>query len=262
MRLEYKYIVPVHLLDEVRRDILPWVTPDAFAARSAQHQYTVRSIYLDTPRLDAYREKLEGYKERKKIRIRSYNLQHDDCIAYLEIKRKSDQRGMKHRAMVRFSQLPLLMETKDVEEFVLPGQDCDTSYGNARRFLFHIVRSSMNPVVLVTYEREAYEGVLDPSLRVTFDKYLRYKPFPGWSELYHDGALRHVAPRYFILEVKFNNGFSPWLQSVIIRHNLVRTSVSKYGSSIAVCPELKPMLPKRLHKRTPIGTRTQLEVVV
>ncbi|MBI5470800.1 MAG: polyphosphate polymerase domain-containing protein [Ignavibacteriae bacterium] len=261
MRLEYKYIIPVHLLDEVRRDILPWVTPDAFASRCDEHQYTVRSIYLDTPRFDVYREKVEGFKVRKKIRVRSYDLLHDNSIAFLEIKRKNEQRGTKHRAMLRFADLPELMQTGGVEQFILAGQDLAVSRESARRFMFHVVSASMRPAALVTYEREAYESRMNPSLRITFDKHLRYRPSPAWSNLFDEQGLRHLAPRMFILEIKFNHGFAPWLQSVIVKHNLVRTSVSKYGACIAACYELKSMLPKRLIDRSPMKAHTRMEVI-
>jgi hypothetical protein len=246
MRFEYKYIVPMERLDAVRREILLLTTPDPFASREKDHQYTVRSIYFDTPRLNAYREKLEGIRVRRKLRVRSYNEQQNVSAAFLEIKKKVDQRVMKHRTAIRFEDLPALFETKAVEELVCPGRDPALSIECGRRFLFHIIRSCMMPVILVAYEREAYQGRLDGALRITLDKHLRHLPFPALSELYQEDGLRYVAPRFFIMEIKFNKGFSPWLQTIVKRHNVTRTSASKYALCISASAEFRPMLPKRV----------------
>jgi hypothetical protein len=48
------------------------------------------------------------------------------------------------------------------------------------------------------------------------------------------------------MEIKFDSGFASWLQAVIKRHNLIRTSVSKYGSCLGACAEIRPMLPRRM----------------
>jgi hypothetical protein len=245
MRCEYKYIVPVERLDAIREDILRFATLDGYASREKHHHYTVRSIYFDTPRFDAYREKIEGIKIRKKLRIRSYNQWDTDRIAFLEIKSKMDRRGMKHRAPIRFEDLPAFLQAKEVEEFVLPGATLSRSLDNARRFLFHYVRSSMRPVILVAYEREAYQGCFDATLRITLDKHLRFSPFPTVTELFQEQTLRHVAPRYFILEIKFGNGFAQWLQAIVRKHSLVRTSISKYGACIDASKEIRPLLPRR-----------------
>jgi hypothetical protein len=65
MKYEFKYIVPVSLLDELREAIRPYVDYDPFAAVMENHEYTVRSIYFDTARFDYYFEKIDGYKIRK-----------------------------------------------------------------------------------------------------------------------------------------------------------------------------------------------------
>jgi hypothetical protein len=102
----------------------------------------------------------------------------------------------------------------------------------------------MMPVILVAYEREAYQGRLDGALRITLDKHLRHLPFPALSELYQEDGLRYVAPRFFIMEIKFNKGFSPWLQTVVKRHNVTRTSASKYALCVGAATEFRPFVPK------------------
>jgi SPX domain protein involved in polyphosphate accumulation len=174
MRFEYKYVIPNERLEAIRRDLLPFMVHDPYALREKNHQYTVRSIYFDTPRLDVYHEKIEGLHMRRKLRIRTYNKKHDDSTAFLEIKMKVNQRGMKHRAAVRSDDIPDFLRLKSPEQFILTDGNQAVAQDRARRFLFHIIRASMSPVVLVTYEREAFLGRFDRTLRITVDRHLRF----------------------------------------------------------------------------------------
>lgn len=65
MRLEYKFLVSFERLDELREAIRPFVFIDEYADREIDKEYTVKSIYYDTMRLDDYRDKLAGIKIRK-----------------------------------------------------------------------------------------------------------------------------------------------------------------------------------------------------
>ena len=49
--------------------------------------YTIRNLYFDSLNQDDYYEKLAGNKERKKIRIRVYNINDEKCK--LEVKKKN-----------------------------------------------------------------------------------------------------------------------------------------------------------------------------
>jgi hypothetical protein len=56
--------------------------------------------------------------------------------------------------------------------------------------------------------------------------------FPALKDLYRESGLKHLAPRFFIVEIKFGNAFAPWLQAIVRKHGLTRISVSKYGSCV------------------------------
>jgi hypothetical protein len=248
-------------LDSLRRDILPYTTLDGYASVRENHQYTVRSIYFDTPRFTAYREKVEGVKVRKKLRIRSYNEEQTADAVFLEIKSKVNQQGMKQRAQIPFDRLSAFFDLLVADKFIPPGPNHEVWRDNAERFLFHYIHHSLKPVVLVTYEREAYVGRFDWALRVTFDKHLRFLPLPKLTELFQDNELKHIAPRFFVLEIKFHGGFAPWLQSVVNKHGLIRTSISKYGSCVAASGILHPSSPHTLSSDQQLrGMRWKKEV--
>jgi SPX domain protein involved in polyphosphate accumulation len=109
MKYEFKYIVPVSLMDELRDAIKPYVELDPYAAAMENHQYTVRSIYFDTAHFDYYYEKIDGYKIRKKIRIRGYNEKIGDSTVFMEIKRKFKEPIEKDREKLTFEVMKRLI---------------------------------------------------------------------------------------------------------------------------------------------------------
>jgi SPX domain protein involved in polyphosphate accumulation len=119
MRLEYKFLVPNDRIDELRSSISPFVLLDEYAAREVNNEYTVHSIYYDTMKLDDYHDKLAGIKIRKKLRIRGYNLQDVNSLAFLEIKRKYENHISKNRAPLLYSNLAEILKTSDYEKYLM-----------------------------------------------------------------------------------------------------------------------------------------------
>jgi len=242
MRYEQKYIVPRNDLEALRTSLLPYVTLDPFAARKKDKFYTIRSIYLDTPGLRSYREKLEGVKVRRKYRIRGYDAPADAHRVFLEIKQKVDQVGFKYRCQLPAKDLCGLLETREVERFILPEPDTEQAFANAHRFLFGLERGGMMPVMLVVYEREAFVGSIDSRVRITFDYNLRCAPLPEVSRLFDETELRSVVPGLAVVEIKFDRYYGPWLKSIVNDHALVRTSMSKYASCVCASRDIAPIL--------------------
>ncbi|MCK5838303.1 MAG: VTC domain-containing protein, partial [Bacteroidales bacterium] len=138
MRLELKYLAPVHLLDQIRSDVLIYTDYDKHVLARPDKQYTVRSIYYDTMRLEYYYEKIAGIKRRKKIRIRGYNDPdlNPNCITevFLEIKRKNNNFISKNRSRVLYCDLENLLTNGDIDRYILPDKTRDAR-GDAGKFL-------------------------------------------------------------------------------------------------------------------------------
>jgi len=228
LRYERKYLVENYLLDELRERIKPFVRPDIFAREQAEYpQYTVRSIYYDNLQKDAVYTKLEGLRNRKKLRIRGYNHENRDSIVFLEIKRKIADRIAKNRAKVLYSDLRDLLETGDYAPFLLDYNQRQSD--DAARFLFNMSRYHMMPVNLIVYEREPYHGLMDPGLRITFDKNIRSRINPDIGDLFGDLDFEYPWKSHFILEIKYFNPPMPiWLKSIVIDYNLKNSALSKY----------------------------------
>lgn len=233
MRNEYKYIIHNSLMDKIRQRILPYLTLDKFAIGKENNQYTVRSIYFDNPSLEFYYEKIEGLKNRKKIRLRGYGKVPDqDNTVFLEIKRKYDVPLLKNRAILTYGEALKMFKNLQLNGYSLQDERLPKSIDSAKRFFYHLNSKNLRPVVLVVYEREAYLDRFDPTVRVTFDKNLRSYPFPAINELYEETKTLPVLDNSFIMEVKFNDHFPYWITPTVSEFSLVRRSASKYTMCI------------------------------
>jgi hypothetical protein len=107
-------------------------------------------------------------------------------------------------------------------------QAADHGVNGAGKFLYHVYRNNLKPVVLVIYEREAYLDRFHGEVRVTIDKNLRSIAYPGLDDLYSEEKVRPALKDKFIFEVKFKGQFPGWLRPVTARLGMVRRSASKY----------------------------------
>jgi len=241
MRLEYKFLVRNEFLGKLRRKILPFVEMDQNVKEDVRNEYTVRSIYFDSSKFNFYHEKIDGIKIRKKLRIRGYDSKNDNNLVFLEIKNKYDNFIGKNRAPIQYHDLKNLLKTKSVETYSLTNNGYANSVKDGEKFFHHILRDDLKPTILIVYEREAFFSKFDKSLRITFDKNLRYYDKPKMKSLYKDDDLEIATPSHFVFEVKFDNGYPKWLQEIIQEFGLIRRSVSKYTICIDSSNRIDPL---------------------
>jgi len=230
MRLEYKYLVPINKINLLRKAFANYTIKDSY--HLGQNDYTVRSIYFDTSDMRFYHEKIDGIKERKKLRIRGYNELSDESIIFLEIKRKNESFISKNRSPLFLNNLHSLFESKDLNSYIIEAERNETAVEDARKFFHYMSKMSLHPVILIVYEREAYFSKFNNDLRLTFDKNLRYMLFPSMNDFGDESKMQYIMPSDFILEVKFSAGLPYWLQRIISEMNLSRLALSKYAMCI------------------------------
>jgi hypothetical protein len=233
-RLEYKYLVSMSQLSELRQMILPYVELDPYAARRPEKEYTVRSLYFDTNDLTFYHEKLAGLRERKKLRIRGYNEYCPTAPVFLEIKAKKGPGIFKRRSVLSFQNLLPLLETSDVESYVSPLGGCEEARDNAQRFLFHFHKQALRPTLNVIYDREAFLSKVDPGVRITFDKNLRFQNNVTLDSVFGEEQALYALPNRLIFEIKTNSRIPLWLQLILSRMTLQLEALSKYVICILV----------------------------
>ncbi|MBC8278398.1 MAG: polyphosphate polymerase domain-containing protein [FCB group bacterium] len=231
-RRELKYHVKYERLDALRQRFLNHMAYDPFCRGRQDNRYSVRSIYFDTSNYLFYYEKVEGLKVRKKLRVRTYNLSSDNVPAFLEIKRKYGNIIYKERAVVALKEVPKLTNGANLQ---LLNGNADFSQKSALdKFIYLTKRLNLKPQSLITYEREAFVGIEDPALRVTFDLNVRSYPEPAFEEIYREDDLREIEERFFVLEIKLNSVMPGWTRGIIRDFNLHQQSISKYCNGIDV----------------------------
>lgn len=228
MRYEYKYIVPNKFLDPLRDYVSPFVELDKYVDRSERLHYTVRSVYFDTPSFDFYYEKVEGIKNRKKVRLRGYDDNGLEDLVFLEIKRKYDIPIVKYRAPLKFKNALSIFSEQNLNGYAVDKFINLEGHENSKRFFYQIFSKNLRPVVLVVYDREPYHSKFDRTVRITFDKNLRGQGYPALEGLFREDDLTSALHNRFILEVKFNNHFPGWLNPAISKFGLRKQSASKY----------------------------------
>ncbi len=232
-RYERKYLVPNFMLDALRSRFSGFVRPDIVATANGNGipQYTVRSIYFDSIDLAFYHEKHAGVMSRKKLRVRGYNKNNNGEKVVLEVKRKNGNRISKNRAAVHYKQLERLISTGFLDKYVLEGfgQKKEDALDEAKKFFFHMKRKPHIPTTLVSYEREAYHGKLNPGTRITFDKNIRSKNYPQLQDLYSEENMRMLFKSHFILEIKyFDDEMPAWTKNIVQEFKLRTEALSKY----------------------------------
>jgi SPX domain protein involved in polyphosphate accumulation len=229
-RYEMKYFLPQGAEDDVRQMIQPHVVHDPHARDGSGYRYIVSSLYFDTPFLDYYYEKLDGVKMRKKVRIRCYDPESLPERAFLEIKRRFNNKIYKERCPMNTQLLPAVIDEAD-------GTDFSAALPHARRrtlsrFHYLIRMDDLHPTILIAYDREAFVGRDDDRIRVTLDLDVRSRlcngidDFQGWREM------KRIIPRGTILELKFDDRMPFWLVRMVRKLGLRAQSISKYCHAI------------------------------
>ncbi len=245
-RYEFKYLLPVEMLPGIRAAIAPTCRMDPASASHDNHRYAISSLYLDSPTYSFHRAKKDRAQTRLKLRVRTYP---DDADApvLLEVKRRVGDVIVKGRYRCK-------------------GPDWHADIGSAaclreragRDFFALMVRSGAAPTMLVRYEREAYESVVDHYARVTFDFNLAFTPTPDWV-LDVPPALRRVADdpvsgrtsaSFVVLELKFAERFPTWMAALTRRFDLWRRGFSKYCTAV----EQHLILDKQFHPGARVAT--------
>jgi len=226
-RLEYKYLVPVHCMDELRRDLLKYMEYDEYAASRPDNEYTVHSVYYDSFNYKCYYEKLDGIHTRKKFRIRGYNRQEDESNIFFEIKRKYDNFISKDRAGTSYENVRKALTSAHSKPYFSLEHQSDF-----KNFYFYYCSRKLEPKVLVVYDREPFECKFGSKLRITFDKNLRSRMVADIGELFSEEGLIKPFKKEFIFEIKFYQVLPQWINRMLVKYDLTRTAVSKYTSSI------------------------------
>lgn len=229
-RREFKFLLPAEDGEAFRAFIATRIPVD----RGAEGGYPVISEYFDTEDRHSYWQKIWGSRNRRRVRTRVYG-RLDGVIppaAFVEIKHKSYEVGVKRRAALPLGELPELSAGR------IPPSLWDSARSKSDRMVVAeledlVVREGARPVVQVRYDRMAYDSGKDGTIRVTFDTGLRcrfdLKPLvPDDRDFPLPVLDREVA----VVEIKTIGPVPVWLRHAAGEFRLNVRSMSKYCNSL------------------------------
>lgn len=214
-RKEIKYVVNLQETARLKRRLAPLMKEDP---HNGINGYVVRSLYFDTPFDTDFEEKVDGYDNRKKIRLRVYDPEAGS--AKLELKEKSGTAQRKRS---------LLLTRTEAEQMIRGGYGFLKEREEELASWLYVTLTSKcyRPKCIVEYDRFAY--YLDYNeTRVTFDAGLRagegnYNIFDKNPVLYPVSGRGEAT-----LEVKYSGFLFTCIKNELTPYEKMAVSNSKY----------------------------------
>ncbi|MBR6231412.1 MAG: polyphosphate polymerase domain-containing protein [Lachnospiraceae bacterium] len=215
-RSEVKYLLTAEQRRAVEAVLKDHMIPDEHG------ESTIRNIYFDTPSWQLIRNSIEKPVYKEKLRMRSYKRTSESDKVFLELKKKYDGIVYKRRIEVREKDFADYLDGK--REFPEKGQIAD-EIDYFCRFYKKLV-----PAVYLCYDRCALFDKDDESLRITFDRNIRWRTY-GVSLTEEAGGTDILDEGMSLMEIKAADAMPLWLVKVLNENNIRKVSFSKYGTA-------------------------------
>ena len=184
-------------------------------------RHTICSLYFDTDDFFLVGRSMENPKYKEKLRLRSYGIPTMDSTVYLELKKKLIGVTYKRR-------VPLTLA--EAGRYLNDGKIPDEAGQILEEIDWFIKFYQVSAKVLLFYERIAFCGKEDDSLRITFDSNVRFRT-ENLDLLQDDGGTFLLDPRERIMEIKIAAAFPVWLTRLLAELEIYPMSFSKYGTA-------------------------------
>ncbi|MEA5051411.1 MAG: polyphosphate polymerase domain-containing protein [Oscillospiraceae bacterium] len=214
-RYEKKYLLDARQYEEVARGVAAHMAADVFS------NYEIYNLYFDTPDFRLVRNSIEKPVYKEKLRLRCYELPKQDTTVFVELKKK-------YREIVYKRRVP--MTYKQAYAYLMLDKNPDPANQILREIDWFKRFYTLRPAVNLSYHRDAFVGIGDPSLRVTFDRDIVWRDENidvargAYGEQLLDAGER-------LMELKTAGAIPLWLCAILNDVGAFPTSFSKYGSS-------------------------------
>ena len=216
-RFEFKFSEEhVKLIDFINRIDFS-MKKDLYCANGP---YTVDSIYFDCKSLKDFHDKQNALLVRGKFRLRAYgNIFHAKKV-FLEYKGKQGDFVIKERIEISSEKVKMILNGSPISTIL--GRDIKGfSYSVMRELL---MRPTLRPLTVVSYNRAAFIFKIDERVRLTIDSDIRSKKYVG---LYDRKDLYSMRGGKSIMELKFEKDLPKIINETIKQLNMTRVSNSK-----------------------------------
>lgn len=213
-RVEKKFLLTPKQYEDFTKKLSLYMHPDEYG------QHTISNLYFDTPDNLLVRRSIEKPHYKEKLRLRSYGIPTRQSKVFLEIKKKYD--GIVYKRRISCS-------LTEAYAYIEKGEKPDTQDQIFREIDYFIqFYEGLIPRLYLAYDRVAWAGNTDDTLRITFDQNIRSR----WDDLYlehGDYGDRLLGRELILMEVKVPGAYPIWMSSLLNELEIYPTSFSKYG---------------------------------
>lgn len=215
-RIEKKYIVDEPTYEKLIKKL------DGHFVRDRYYKSTICNIYYDTPSHQLVRNSIEKPVYKEKLRVRSYGVPNDEDMVFVELKKK--YKGVVYKRRVEMT----LAQSRDF----FAGKEVPHDNPQIENELKYFLKfyEGIAPAMYLSYDRLAYCGAEDPSLRLTFDTHILYREEQKeldkgiWGKELLPAGVR-------VMEIKIPNAMPLWLSTILDELEIYPASFSKYGTA-------------------------------
>ena len=243
-RIEKKYLLSSEKYELLTTALADYIEPDEYP------HSTICSMYYDTPDFKLIRASIEKPLYREKLRVRSYGVPTRDSNVFVEVKKKYDGVVYKRRLKMELGELegylneriePIHFLEKNSNERapgahnLRGGARSDKEafidnqiYREINYFLDHY--GNLQPMMFLSYERDAFFAKDDRDLRITFDSDITYRRDDLRLE---DGVFgkKLIQPDQHLMEIKVPGAMPLWLSHILDRLEIRSSAFTKYGNA-------------------------------
>ena len=225
-RIETKYILDHATLDLLEKEMAPYLIADDYATS------TITNIYFDNDDFQMIQDSIARRGGREKLRMRTYTEQpSDESPVFLEIKKKSEDVGLKYRLVSNLVSVTNYIENGIADDTISDDRVKDEVAQLQGRYL------ELKPKMVISHDRYSMKGLEDKKVRVTVDSNIRFRDYDvdltlgrhGWP-LLQEGKV--------IMEIKVPGQYPTWLAAILNKYGLVEQSFSKYGKAYLKASEI------------------------
>ena len=199
-RIEKKYIVDEPTYEKLIKKL------DGHFVKDRYYKSTICNIYYDTPSHQLVRNSIEKPVYKEKLRVRSYGVPNDEDMVFVELKKK--YKGVVYKRRIEMT----LAQTRDF----FAGKDVPHDNPQIENELKYFLKfyEGIAPAMYLSYDRLAYCGAEDPSLRLTFDTHILYRE--EQKELDNGIWGKELLPAGMrVMEIKIPNAMPLWLSAIL-----------------------------------------------
>lgn len=215
-RIEKKYIVDEPTYEKLIKKL------DGHFVKDRYYKSTICNIYYDTPSHQLVRNSIEKPIYKEKMRVRSYGVPNDEDMVFVELKKK--YKGVVYKRRIEMT----LAQTRDF----FAGKEVPHNNPQIENELKYFLKfyEGIAPAMYLSYDRLAYCGAEDPSLRLTFDTHILYREEQKeldkgiWGKELLPAGVR-------VMEIKIPNAMPLWLSAILDKLEIYPASFSKYGTA-------------------------------